>query len=135
MNRHKCILRNVETNTNTSKEDKDKIKDKCVLICVKNLHPFNFVEGFKELPQELINTGAKYGTVDVASVLPHSKTVSRHLEQMADQIRCEIVPKIKDAIAKEQCAMTCDLWTDNYNYANPLHTLRRIYLLFYLYLL
>ena len=86
MNRHKCILRNIETNTNISKEDKDKIKDKCVLMYAKDLRPFNFVEGkgFKELAQELINTGTKYDTVDVASVLSHSKIVSRHSEQMVD---------------------------------------------------
>lgn len=33
---------------------------------------------------------------------------------MADEIRLEIIPKIKTAIAEKQCAMTCDLWTDNY---------------------
>lgn len=115
MNRHKCVLKSTESNT-ISKQDKDKIKLKCALMCAKDLRPFNFVggNGFHDLAQELINTGAKYGEIDAASVLPHPTTVSRHLAEMADEIRLEIIPKIKTAIAEKQCAMTCNLWTDNY---------------------
>lgn len=99
-----------------SKNDKEKVNKKCVQVCAKDLRPFNFVqgEGFVELAQEFINIGAKYGEVDVASVLPHPTTISRHIKEIADQIRNEIIPKIKDAISEKQCAMTCDLWTDNY---------------------
>lgn len=33
---------------------------------------------------------------------------------MADHLRQNLKPKIKEAINNKQCAMTCDLWTDSY---------------------
>ena len=117
MNKHKCSVKSsAQKSDGISREDKTILTEKCVLMCAQDLRPFNIVlgEGFIGMAQKLINIDAKYGQLDAAEVLPHPRTVSRHVSDMADQVRQNILPQIKEAINNEQCAMTCDLWTDNY---------------------
>lgn len=116
MLRHKCKENRHSTKNEVSKAARTAVRDKCVSMCAMDLRPFNIVsgEGFINLSQELINTGAKYGQISAKDVLPSSRTVSRHIRDLADQVRDEMIPKVKEAINRDQCAMTCDLWTDNY---------------------
>lgn len=118
MKRHKCkIEKNVAPATPVvSRDDKDRVRDKCVDMCAKDLRPFATVggEGFKDLAQELINIGVKYGPLEAKDVLPHPSTVARSLRERANQIRATLIPKLKEAIATKELSMTMDLWTDNY---------------------
>jgi len=64
--------------------------------------------------QALINVGAKYGDVQVESVLPHSSTVSRKTSDVAAKVREKFLPEVKDAIKKQSCAFDADMWSDKY---------------------
>ena len=70
--------------------------------------------GLKELAQELINLGCKYGCVSAENVLPHATTVSRHVLELADEVQNNIFPEVIDAVRRGICAATTDFWTDKY---------------------
>ena len=89
LNRHRCgeTVRNKNNDVSQSKMGvflnqptskipaaaKAEVTDSCVDMCCKDLRPFDIVsgEGFRRFGQALINIGARYGRVDVASVLAH----------------------------------------------------------------
>jgi hypothetical protein len=81
------------------------------------VRPFNIVtgQGFRELAQELIKVGAKYGHVKLEEILPHPTTISRRVSEMADEIRAQVVPEIKAAMERGECAATSDMWSDKFN--------------------
>ena len=60
--------------------------EKCVAWCTKDIRPFDIVsgEGFQDLAQFLIDTGAAYGKVPAEVLLPHRTTISRHLTASTD---------------------------------------------------
>ncbi|XP_047002818.1 uncharacterized protein LOC124620193 [Schistocerca americana] len=78
------------------KNSKNSITAKCVAMCVKDMRAFNAVssEGFRELGQELMHLGAHYGEVNVADVMPHPSTISKHVKEQADAIRNSIMPSV-----------------------------------------
>uniref|UniRef100_H3AVU8 HAT C-terminal dimerisation domain-containing protein n=1 Tax=Latimeria chalumnae TaxID=7897 RepID=H3AVU8_LATCH len=96
---------------------KSEITDKCVILCYKDIRPFETVsgKGFIELVQELINVGATYGRVSAgSSVLPHPSTISRRCRDIAEQKRKELISQIDILLSDVSVGMTTDMWTDDY---------------------
>ena len=118
LTRHVCknseVL--VTNNASISAEDKKNIVKSCVTYCTKDLRSFMSIgrPGFTLLAQELINFGCKYGRVSAENVLPHATTVSRHVLELADEVKNNIFPEVIDAVRRGICAATTDFWTDKY---------------------
>lgn len=93
-----------------------RLADKAAIMCGKDLRPFNMLagEGFKQYGQELINIGAKYGSVNISDVSPDPTTVSRHVHDMAEDVRKEVIPEVVEAINSHQCGATTDMWDDKH---------------------
>lgn len=70
--------------------------DECVKFCALDLKSFEAIngDGFKLLCQFLVNTGAKYGAVDINGVLPNPTTVSRNCLKTATTLRNELMSKL-----------------------------------------
>jgi len=68
---------------------KSKVADAVVLMCATDIRPFNIAEGegFKKMADKFIETGAKYGKVDSADMIPAVTRVSRHLSTAYDTER------------------------------------------------
>ncbi|KAL4113024.1 hypothetical protein QTP88_016728 [Uroleucon formosanum] len=98
------------------KKLKDETIEKCVKYCSMDIKPMYSIEseGFKQFGQFLLDVGAKYGKIDIADILPHPTTVSRHIETTTKEIRNNIFKDLFFIIEKKYCASTCDLWTDNF---------------------
>jgi len=69
----------------TPQRAKQKLTEKCVEYCCKDIRPFRSIEGggFIELAQQLINIGATYGSVAAQDVLPDPTTVSKPCHELA----------------------------------------------------
>ena len=90
--------------------------ESCFKLCTEDLRPFDIVEGqgFIHLAQSFINIGASLGKVKVADVLPHRKTISKHVRKTAENLRNEIVPVINNIFRNFGGALTTDMWTEPY---------------------
>lgn len=125
INRHKCPLINQSNTINVFFEKKRKLNipskvaneaiDHCIKFCSLDIRPFEILdgEGFKQLCQFLINTGARYGQVDAAELLPHPTTVSRNCLKMAATLRNELLKNVIPYFDDGRCAATTDMWTDD----------------------
>jgi len=98
--------------------DKQKLTEKCVEYCCKDIRPFRSIEGegFIELAQQLINIGATYGSVAVQDVLPDSTTVSKRCLELAIEKRAKLVEQLNDTLSEvNSIGMTTDIWTEDYH--------------------
>lgn len=91
----------------------DQLRTDLVKFIARDLRPYNTVEGtgFLNVCQTLIDFGAKYGHLDIKSVMPSRKTVARRLP--------DIVSSTKDCVRKKlseskYIALTSDGWTDDF---------------------
>jgi len=71
------------------KKLKDETIKKCAKYCSMDIKPMYSIEGegFKQFGQFLLDVGAKYGKIDIADILPHPTTISRHIETITKEIR------------------------------------------------
>ena len=76
--------------------------------------PFNVVdnEHFRTLCQNLIEIGAKYGSVGARDVLVGRKSVRSDILKMATLVKNAIKGKLHKPVAEGTVAVTTDLWTD-----------------------
>lgn len=95
---------------------KEKVTIACARLCAKDMRPFDVVSGsgFKEVAEELIQIGARYGNVNAQDILPHPTTVSRKVAELAGALRDGIMPEIQLALSESRCAITTDMWTDDF---------------------
>lgn len=95
---------------------KETMTSACVRWCAKNMRPYDVVsdDGFLKLADHLIAAGARYGNISAKDLLPHPTTVSRKVAEMASTLREEMKPSITAAVKEARCAMTIDMWTDDY---------------------
>lgn len=95
---------------------KSKTIDKCIDFVAADLRPYDSIagKGFINLAQHLVDTAAAIGRYDVKGILPHPTTVSRHLDERAQTIRRALVDDMLATIEKHGCAVTTDIWTENY---------------------
>ena len=103
--------------TGIPKAAKESVTAKCVDFVCKDIRPFAVVsgEGFLQLAQALINVGVKYGQVRASDVLPHRTMISRHTDELAAQLKADVViPEIEACVNVWGGAMTTDMWTDAY---------------------
>ena len=66
------------------------------------------------MAQHLVDTAAAIGRFNVKEILPHPTTVSRHLDERAQTVRRALVDDMLATIEKHGCAVTTDIWTENY---------------------
>lgn len=100
----------------TVTKEKQIITHKVVEFCARDVRPYEIItgQGFLNLVQYFVSIGAKYGEIDVKTVLPHPTTVSRHVSDVRDEMQAKVLPIIEEAINKGECAATTDGWSDNY---------------------
>ena len=48
-------------------------------------------EGYKELADKLIHLGAKYGDIQTSEVLPSSRTLSRHVDNICSKEKLSLL--------------------------------------------
>ncbi|KAG9277849.1 zinc finger BED domain-containing protein 1-like [Astyanax mexicanus] len=122
LKRHRCTALKGQTKlsfTSTTKVTnnlKKETTEKCVQFVCKDIRPFDTVsgQGFSKLAQHLVDTAAKIGKFDVKEMLPHPTTISRHIEEEAIQQKRSLVDIMTETISKYGCAVTTDIWTENY---------------------
>jgi len=126
LNRHKCQLNvnNERIDNFFAKRNKPNIPSSvtieavncCIKLCSLDIRPFEAVdgEGFRQLCQFLINTGARYGKIDAADLMPHPTTVSRNCLKMAESLRSELLAIILPYFNNGRCSATTDMWTDDF---------------------
>ncbi|KAL7379980.1 hypothetical protein ABVT39_009485 [Epinephelus coioides] len=91
---------------------KTRLTNTIVRMCRQDLRPFAFVEGqgFASVAQELLNTGAQYGSsVDVGDVLSSAWTVSRHVEDEYEKAKKHVKEELQQC---PDCVVTTDLWAE-----------------------
>ena len=97
---------------------RQKITEKCVAFCCKDLRPFRCIEGegFRELAQQLIHVGAVYGPVAAQDVLPDPTTVSKRCHEMAKEERKRLVAQLNEINEEvKTIGMTTDIWTEDFH--------------------
>ncbi|KAK3920035.1 Transposable element Hobo transposase [Frankliniella fusca] len=84
-----------------------------VVYCATDLAAFSSVEGegFLALAQKLVDVGVDAGRVNVRRLLPDRTTVSKNLDQLADEAKVVFVPRMQKHIETRTCAATTDMWT------------------------
>ncbi|KAL0174601.1 hypothetical protein M9458_030569 [Cirrhinus mrigala] len=112
----------ITTFTSTSRkipqQAKQKLTEKCVEYCCKDIRPFRSIKGggFVELAQQLINVGATYGSVAAQDVLPDPTTVSKRCRELATEKRKKLVEQLNDVLTEvNSIGMTTDIWTEDYH--------------------
>lgn len=83
-------------------------------FCAQDLRPDDIVSGNSFAKLALMNIGARHGPLDAANILPHRTTVARKVEELAANVRCQLMPEILSAMNESRCAITTDMWTDDY---------------------
>lgn len=98
------------------KNVKEKVTTACARLCAKDMRPFDVVSGsgFKAVAEELTEIGSRYGKINAQDILLHPTTVSRKLAEVAAALRESIMPEIQLALNENRCAITTDMWTDDY---------------------
>lgn len=94
---------------------KKTMTQKLVEFCGKDSRPMEIItgDGFKNLAQFLVQVGAMHGNIDVATILPHPTTVSRHIVDIKRSIHEKIFPVIRKAMLNTECSATTDMWTED----------------------
>jgi hypothetical protein len=84
------------------------------IASAKDLTTFSQVNksGFKLLAQEFINIGSRYGKVDVNSLLPNERTVSRHADNVYEKLKILVIKELKNISA---IGVTADHWVHENN--------------------
>ena len=70
-------------------------------------------EGMIKLASALVEVGAKYGVMDMKSLLPDRNTLKRKALTTAESVKSSLVMEVNDAILRNgMIGMTTDMWTD-----------------------
>lgn len=87
-----------------------------------DVRPFEIItgKGFINLVQYFVSIGARYGEVDVTTILPHPTTISRNVSDVKSKKHKELFPIIQKAIKNGECAATSEGWCDDYKKNNYL---------------
>lgn len=95
---------------------KSKLVDDFAAFCCWDLRPFDVVsgKGFTHMAQSLVNIGARFGSVDVNSILPHRQTICDRAKDQAKNEKEMLIQQIKNAV-KNGIGITTDMWTDSFN--------------------
>ncbi|KAK7130430.1 hypothetical protein R3I93_019921 [Phoxinus phoxinus] len=97
---------------------KQKLTEKCVEYCCKDIRPFRSIEGagFIELAQQLIQIGATYGSVTAQDILPDPTTVSKRYRELAIEKRTKLIEQLNYTLTEvNSIGMTTDIWTEDYH--------------------
>lgn len=126
LNRHRCsaekttrdqhLITSFMQNNKVPLSAKSKLVDNFVDFCCKDLRPFDIVsgKGFTSVAQGLINIGAKHGSVDADSVIPHRQTICDRAKERAKREKAALCDVINTAL-DHGIGITTDMWTDRYN--------------------
>ena len=101
--------------TVVSAQTKKDVLNSAVKVVVSDLRPFTVLSraGMLHYSQTLIDIGAKYGSVDIKSVLPDRHKISEQVKVTAEEERVKLLGAIKQATSENGgIGITSDLWTD-----------------------
>ncbi|KAH8284403.1 hypothetical protein KR044_004965, partial [Drosophila immigrans] len=119
LNRHACCksIKECTVLKKVSALHKNEAVDKCAIWIAEDCRPFSAVSGsgFMQMIQFFIKMGATYGEhVDVEDLLPDPTTVSRKVQNKANEKKMEIKDEICNVVRSGGATATLDMWTDNY---------------------
>lgn len=91
------------------------LKRASIKYCLKDGIPYKKIEGegLLNLLQECMNAGAEHGKMDVTQLVPCRTTISRGVDEAAEELKSKLFPEIKEAMIRKQCAAAIDLWTED----------------------
>lgn len=111
----------VKRKTILSAQDKASLHSAMGYFCARDIRPFSAVDGpgFKQLAQQFINIGKKYGNVEVSDVLPSRTTVSELCAVETKQCRQDLVARINEFCNSHGIlGITTDMWQEEYKKKN-----------------
>lgn len=78
---------------------KKKVTSIAVRWCAKDIRPFDIVNdiGFMEMAEYLFSVGANHANVDISTIIPSNRTVSRNVNITFKSILDGILPEIIEA--------------------------------------
>ncbi|CAF1479470.1 unnamed protein product [Adineta steineri] len=112
-------LGNISKNLKQIKlDEKEKTNFKTLIskwIC-EDLRSFSVVEddGLRNVFQELISLGAKYGNFDVMNIVRGGDTISRYTHSLADDYRFKLKEMLKEPFENEAVCISPDMWSDRH---------------------
>ncbi|CAF1284179.1 unnamed protein product [Rotaria magnacalcarata] len=97
--------------------EKLRTKESIVQWLCRSMRPFSIVNdiGLRNIVQQTISLGAKYGNIDVNSMLPHRSIITEHMKIMADSHRKKLNTHFIELQMFKSLTMTPDLWSDKCN--------------------
>lgn len=84
-------------------------------FCIEGRRPPYMIseKPFQHLAQVYIDIGVEFGRVRASDIIPHRTTISRNVEDHANEIRRSLHPEFLKAINDNVCASTVDMWTES----------------------
>lgn len=107
------------TKKTIAEADKVQLKMSAVSLCTKDFRPFEAINGIGlfALIKTCFFLGAKYGMLEdiqIRSLLPSSRTISRSISQLAATVKGLLFGKVADITKRIGMSFTTDVWTDNF---------------------
>jgi len=92
------------------------VKQLEVKYCLDGYHLFRSVEhnGLHGLLQTSVDTGMKYGKINVDEFLTGRKVILCKACQMAKRVKNAVIERVKQPIDDGMISMSIDLYTDDY---------------------
>ncbi|CAF2122219.1 unnamed protein product [Rotaria magnacalcarata] len=69
-------------------------------------------DGLRQLIQECISIGARYGNIDVNRVLRGADVTAEHVSTLANKHRCRITKVLAEPIENDAVTFCPDIWSD-----------------------
>ncbi|KAK3924635.1 Transposable element Hobo transposase [Frankliniella fusca] len=103
---------------------KNMLFEKLAEKCARDLSSLHSAvgPGMTGVVQAALDIGSACPGARAADIMPTANTVRRHLTDMADEARAEVVVRLREAISRhvrlairdDRCSATTDMWTDEY---------------------
>ncbi|CAF4120577.1 unnamed protein product, partial [Rotaria sordida] len=103
--------------TKLTSDEKNKIKEATVQWLCQSMRPFSIVNdiGLRNVIQHTISLGAKYGNIDVNSILPGRAAVTEHSKIMTNIHRENLKSNFAELQMSKSLTIIPDLWSDKFN--------------------
>ncbi|KAK3918993.1 Transposable element Hobo transposase [Frankliniella fusca] len=117
LNRHVCQLAEVKDLELLSAPSpaKEAVLDATAECVAVDLRPLSLMQGpgFLNLAQTLVLTGHQFGKVDVKTLFSDSKTIKRRINDLAEDERAELYPRVAAAAAAGEMSCSVDMWAED----------------------
>ncbi|CAF2036569.1 unnamed protein product, partial [Rotaria magnacalcarata] len=102
---------------NLTSREKLRIKEGIIQWLCQSMRPFSIVNdnGLPDIIQQALCLGAKHGSIDVNSILPHRTTITEHSKIMTNIHRDQLKIHFIELQVFKTLTITPDLWSDKFN--------------------